>query len=356
MREYGLEPQVVLTTPLLEGLDGVEKMSKSLGNYITPQELIPKYGAEVLRLWVASEDYTEDIRVSTEILDRLADAYRRIRNTFRFLLGNLSDFEPSRDRQSYARLDETDRWILDRAARLIERITGAYDEYEFHTVFHAVHHFCAVDLSALYLDIVKDRLYTSAPDDPRRRAAQTTCYDILSVLVRLMAPILTFTAEEAWRLVPGARAESVHLERFPEVRLEWLDDTLQRDWNRLLEVRREVAKALETARAQKAIGSSLEAAVWITAAPEDLPALLRARRELLPTLFIVSDVRLFERPPANLLLPAAESAEIPGLSIAVARAPGRKCERCWRWTPRVGENPEHPTLCERCLPVILGRK
>jgi isoleucyl-tRNA synthetase len=330
------------------------KMSKSLGNIMAPEELLPKYGAEVLRLWVSAEDYTEDIRLSTEILDRLADAYRRIRNTFRFLLGNLYDFEPARDRQPYARLDEVDRWILDRLARLIDRVTRAYEQYQFHTAFHAIHNFCAVDLSALYLDITKDRLYTSAPTDPARRAAQTVSYEVLSALLRLMAPVLTFTTEEAWRLLPGTHGESVHLERFPQVPLGWIDDTLKGEWDRLLEVRREVAKALETVRSQKKIGSGLEAAVWIAAAPEDLPALLRAKRTLLPPLFIVSDVRLFERPPAEALLPPTESAEIPGLSIAVSRAPGRKCERCWRWSPRVGESPEHPTLCDRCLAVITA--
>src|SRR5881409_833729 len=237
------------------------KMSKSVGNTVAPEDLIPKYGAEVLRLWVAAEDYTEDIRVSTEILDRLADAYRRMRNTFRFLLGNLGDFDPARDRQPYARLDEVDRWVLDRLARLVDRVRRAYEEYQFHIVVHSVHNFCAVDLSAQYLDVIKDRLYTSAPDDPRRRAAQTAGYDIFQALARLMAPILTFTAEEAWRYAPGPRSESVHLERFPEVPLEWVDDTLKRDWDRLLEVRREVAKALETARAQKLIGSGLEARV-----------------------------------------------------------------------------------------------
>src|SRR5213596_1362751 len=287
------------------------KMSKSQGNSVTPQDLIPKYGAEVLRLWAAAEDYTEDIRLSEEILDRLADAYRRIRNTYRFLLGNLADFEPSRDWQSSARLDETDRWILDRLGRLVGRVTRAYETYEFHTVFHAVHNFCAVDLSAQYLDIIKDRLYTSAPDDPRRRAAQTTCYDIFSAFARLMAPILTFTAEEAWRHAPGVKAESVHLERFPEVSREWLDDTLAREWGRLLEVRREVTKALETARAQGLIGSGLEARLRVAAAPEDLPELLRAKRALLPTLFIVSQVELGGARTSAAV--QYESQEIPGL-------------------------------------------
>jgi isoleucyl-tRNA synthetase len=326
------------------------KMSKSVGNVITLDELLPKYGAEVLRLWVAAEDYTQDIRVSLEILDRLADAYRRMRNTFRFLLGNLGDFDPARDRQSYARLDEVDRWVLDRLARLIGRVRRAYDEYEFHTVFHSVHNFCAVDLSALYLDIVKDRLYTSLPDDPRRRAAQTVCYEVFSALARLLAPILTFTCEEAWRYLPGARGESVHLERFPDAPREWLDDTLKRDWDRLLEVRREVAKALETARAEKLIGSGLEAAVRVARAPEDLPALLRAKRELLPTVFIVSRVEL-DRSGGGASV-TYESQDIPGLVIAVDRARGEKCERCWTRSEHVGENRAHPTLCERCVPIV----
>jgi isoleucyl-tRNA synthetase len=305
----------------------------------------------MLRLWVAAEDYTEDIRVSWEILDRLADAYRRIRNTYRFLLGNLADFDPARHRQPAARLDEVDRWILDRLARLIDRVIRAYDEYQFHTVFHTVHNFCAVDLSAQYLDIVKDRLYTSAADDPRRRAAQTACHDILGALLRLMAPILTFTAEEAWRHAPGQRGESVHLERFPEVPLEWIDDRLKAAWDRLLEVRREVAKALETARARKLIGSGLEASVRIASAPEDVPALLAAKRELLKTLFIVSRVEL-SGPASGAVV--YESQEIPGLVVVVDRAPGRKCERCWVWSERVGEDANHPALCERCVPVVAA--
>jgi isoleucyl-tRNA synthetase len=325
------------------------KMSKSLGNVISLDDLLPKYGAEILRLWVAAEDYTEDIRVSWEILERLSDAYRRIRNTYRFLLGNLGDFDPARHRQSYARLHEVDRWILDRLARLVTRVTRAYEEYQFHTVVHAVQSFCAVDLSAQYLDIIKDRLYTSAPDDSARRAAQSTCYDIFGALARLMAPILTFTAEEAWRHLPGTREESVHLTRFPDVPREWLDDRLEREWSRLLEVRREVSKALETARAQKLIGSGLEATVRIVSAPEDLPALLASRRELLKTLFIVSRVEL-SGPATGAVV--SESQEIPGLVVAVDRAPGKKCERCWVWSERVGEDPRHPTLCERCAPVI----
>ena len=349
MATRGAPPyKAVLTCGFVVDGEG-KKMSKSGGNAVKPDDSIAKYGAEVLRLWVAAEDYTEDIRLSTEIIDRLADAYRRIRNTYRFLLGNLADFDPARHRQSYTRLDEVDRWVLDRLARLIDRVVRAYEEYQFHTVFHSVHNFCAVDLSAQYLDIIKDRLYTSAADDPRRRAAQTACADILSALLRLMAPILTFTAEEAWRHAPGVHGESVHLERFPEVPLEWIDDRLKAEWDRLLEVRREVSKALETARARKLIGSGLEASVRVASAPEDIPGLLASKSDLLKTLFIVSRVELSGVAEGAVVY---ESQEIPGLVIVVDRAPGRKCDRCWVWSERVGEDASHPTVCERCVPVI----
>jgi isoleucyl-tRNA synthetase len=344
--------RAVLTCGFVVDGEG-RKMSKSVGNTVGPEDLIPKYGAEVLRLWVAAEDYTEDIRLSNEILERLADAYRRLRNTCRFLLGNLGDFDPARHRQPYAALDEVDRFVLDRLARLVDRVTRAYEEYQFHAVFHALHNFCAVDLSALYLDIIKDRLYTSAPDDSRRRAAQTACHDVLSALLRLLAPILSFTAEEAWRHLPGAKADSVHLERFPEVPLAWLDDTLDVEWRRLLEVRREIAKALETARARGLIGSGLEAAVTIAQAPEDLPDLLARKRDLLPALLIVSQVSLARgREPSAVQY---ESQEIPGLTIGVDHAHGTKCARCWMWTEDVGADAEHPTLCERCVAVLRQR-
>jgi isoleucyl-tRNA synthetase len=239
--------------------------------------------------------------------------------------------------------------VLDRLARLVDRVTRAYDEYQFHTAFHSVHNFCAVDLSALYLDVIKDRLYTSAPGDPRRRAAQTVCYEVFGALARLMAPLMTFTAEEAWRYLPGTRSESVHLERFPEVPLEWLDDTLKREWDRLLEVRREVARALELARARKLIGSGLEATVRIATAPEDLPALLDAKGTVLQTLFIVSGVELGAGPSGVVHY---ESQEIPGLVIDVDRAPGDKCERCWMRRPSVGTSAAHPGLCDRCVAVV----
>ena len=339
-------------------VDGAgRKMSKSVGNYLTQEELLPRFGADVLRLWVAAEDYTEDIRLSDEILNRLADAYRRIRNTWRFLLGTLADFEPERDRVSYDQLDELDRWALLRLGELITRVRRAYEEYQYHVVFHSTHNFCAVDLSALYLDIIKDRLYASAPNDPRRRAAQTVCFEVLTALTRLLAPVLSFTTEEVWAQIPGAgKPESVHLTTFPEERGEWANERLAAEWERLLEVRGEVSRALEAARKAGRIGKGIDAVVYVVSAPEEewRPLLAAKGEPLLATVFNVSGARLGEPPPAGDAI-AYESADIPGLALAVvpARSLGwKKCERCWLWSPRVGEDREHPTLCERCAPVV----
>jgi isoleucyl-tRNA synthetase len=346
----------VLTHGFVVDGDG-RKMSKSQKNYITPEELIPKYGAEVLRLWVAAEDYSEDIRLSDEILNRVADAYRRIRNTCRFLLGALADFDPERDRVSYDQLEELDRWALLRLGELIARVRRAYDEYQFHVVFHSAHNFCSVDLSALYLDIIKDRLYVSAANDPRRRAAQTVCFEVLTALARLLAPVLTFTADEVWSHIPGrGKPESVHLVTFPEERGEWLDERLGAEWERLLEVRGEVSRALEAARKQGKIGKSVDAVVYVPSAPEEEwgPLLAAKGEALLATLWNVSGVRLGER-AADGAAVAYESQDIPGLALEVlpAQALGwKKCERCWTFSPRVGEDPEHPALCERCTPII----
>ncbi|MBI4608939.1 MAG: isoleucine--tRNA ligase, partial [Candidatus Rokubacteria bacterium] len=335
------------------------KMSKSLGNVIAPQDVIGKHGAEILRLWVAAEDYTEDIRLpEPEIMGHLTEAYRRIRNTCRFLLGNLADFDPDRDRVPYGELEELDRWALARLARLIARVRRAYEGYQFHQVYHALTNFCAVDLSALYLDILKDRLYTSAPEDPRRRAAQTACYEILLAITRLMAPILSFTAEEVWDHIPGSgKPESVHLVTFPEDRGEWLDEILEEEWDRLLEVRREVARALEVARQRRIIGSSLEARVFVVQAPEEewMPLLRAKGSGLLKMLFIVSDVRL-EEAPASGTPTRYESQDIPELVIEVLKADPaqgwRKCGRCWAWSELVGQDRARPTLCERCAPIV----
>ena len=325
------------------------KMSKSFGNAIAPDEVINRYGAEILRLWVAAEDYRDDIRISEEILTRLSEAYRRIRNTCRFLLGNLYDFDPQKDMIPDAQLLELDRWILLRLQKLISRLREAYANFEFHLVFHSLHNFCTVDLSSLYLDILKDRLYTSFASSRERRAAQTALYKILDALVRLMATILSYTAEEVWGHVPGPkpRVESVHLTLFPEVEAKYLDEQFEERWELLLKVRGEVSKSLEIARQNKLIGNSLEAAVTL-GAPEKLLSFLRQNEAQLQDFFIVSQVELVSSLPAE----AYRSPELEGLNILVSRAKGKKCERCWIYDPRTGESTDYPSVCPRCRDAL----
>jgi len=332
------------------------KMSKSLGNVIVPDEVIKRYGAEILRLWVAAEDYRDDIRISEEILLRLSEAYRRIRNTCRFLLGNLYDFFPKKDSIPDNQLLEIDRWILWRLQKLIIRLREAYANFEFHVVFHSLHNFCTVDLSALYLDVLKDRLYTSPATSIPRRAAQTALYKILDALVRLVATILSYTAEEVWEYLPEAkeRAASIHLTLFPEVESRFLDEQLEERWDLFLKIRGEVSKALEIARKNKLIGNSLEAAVTLNSQANLLP-FLKENQAQLKDLFIVSRVMVADQPPAGAQL----SPEVEGLRILITRAEGQKCERCWVYDPKVGEDREHPSVCPRCsaaLAAILSGK
>jgi isoleucyl-tRNA synthetase len=329
-----------------------KKMSKSAGNVMAPQEIIKQHGAELLRLWVAAEDYRDDIRISPTIMSQLVEAYRKIRNTSRFLLANVADFDPRRDVVPLDRLYPIDRWALHRLAALVTRVRDAYDAYEFHTVFHAVNNFCAVDLSAMYLDIIKDRLYTEAKTGPARRAAQTAIEAILSALVRLMAPILSFTAEDIWTHLPeGSRhAASVHLSEFPEPRSSWeLPSDVATKWDRLFEVRSHVAKALERARAVKTIGSSLDARVALYAAGS-LHDALQQDRDDLPSLLIVSNVALdgFDQRPGH-----AETLT-PDLAVVVERAPGAKCARCWAYRTDVGADQQHADVCARCAGVLAG--
>ena len=331
-------------------VDGAgKKMSKSSGNVMAPEEVISRYGAEILRLWVAAEDYRDDIRISEEILLRLSEAYRRIRNTCRFILGNLYDFDPEKDALADGELQELDRWILLRLQKLIARQKEAFAAFDFHIAFHSLHNFCAVDLSSLYLDILKDRLYTSPPSSRERRAAQTALHKVLDGLVRMMAPILTFTSEEVWDHLPGARkrAASVHLALFPEVEPGYLDEKFEERWELLLKVRAVTAKALEVARKDKLIGNSLEATVTLSA-PEKLLAFLRENEAQLKDFFIVSQVELTPAAPAG----GFQSAEVEGLSVLIGRAPGKKCNRCWIYDSGVGQNAEHPSACPRCVGAL----
>jgi isoleucyl-tRNA synthetase len=323
------------------------KMSKSVGNVVAPEDVIKKFGAEVLRLWVAAQDYRDDIRISPEILTRLSEAYRRIRNTCRYILGNISDFDPARDSVPFKDMAEIDRWALHQLEVLKEKVLKAYDACEFHVLYHAVNSFCTVEMSAFYLDILKDRVYTSRTDSLERRSAQTAMYLILEALVKLTAPVLSFTSDEVWRYMPQQSEESVHLSEFPRLYPANRDDLLVERWDRLIKVRAEVSKALELARVKKVIGHSLDAAVAI-AASEELRTFLAGYAGELKSIFIVSQVTLEERLEGDVYL--AET--VPDLSIRVIAAPGEKCERCWCYDEKIGQDNEHPTICPKCLAAV----
>jgi len=327
------------------------KQSKSLGNVVDPLKVIKQMGADILRLWVSSADYRSDLAASPNILKQITESYRKIRNTCRFLLGNLYDFDPERDMAPFAELPEVDRWALIKLQRMIRKVQDGYRNYEFHVVYHNVHGFCAVDMSALYLDIIKDRLYTAPAASKERRGAQTVLYETLNALVRLLTPVLAFTSEEIWRYVPGDKggAVSVQLTDMPEVREEYLDEVLEEKWERLLAVRSEVTRVLEVARRDKTIGNSLEAAVNLYADPE-LLAFLAPELGELATIFIVSGVTLNSLAEAPSTAVRPES--LPELAISVERAAGEKCERCWMYHPGVGANSDHPTICPRCAAVV----
>ncbi len=337
-------------------VDGAgKKMSKSAGNVVAPQDVIKQSGAEILRLWVSAQDYREDLRISREILDHLVEAYRKIRNTCRFLLSNLYDFDPATQAVPYDQLSEVDRWALGRLGELIPRVLGAYEAFEFHTVFHALNNFCSVDLSAVYLDILKDRLYTFHKNDRLRRGSQTVLLEALVGLTKLMAPILTFTAEEIWKMLPEAarrHAEqpSVHLASFPKADPRWADQQLAQRWERLLAVRSVVQGALEQQRRAKVIGSSLEAQVLLSAEPK-LHELLRQYESELPALFIVSQVKLGRVEKVATEGHAASDPSL-GIEVDIKRAEGTKCERCWNYRSSVGASAPHPTLCDRCVGAL----
>ncbi|SPE34183.1 isoleucyl-tRNA synthetase [Candidatus Sulfopaludibacter sp. SbA3] len=323
-------------------LDGEGKaMHKSLGNSIEPEEVIKHHGAEILRLWAASVDFSEDVRMSATIQTRLTDAYRKLRNTFRYLLGNLNGFDPARDQVPGGELPELDQWILLRAEELVTKCRGWYRSFEFHKVYHTAYAFATVDLSAVYFDVVKDRLYTSAPNSQARRSAQTALYRVLDSLVRLLAPLMSFTAEEVWGHM--GRPGSVHAAFFPEGAelTEGIGEPARKrmgNWDRLMEVRGDVLKSLETARNEKLIGAPLEARVRLST-NGDLYPLLEQHAAELPGLFIVSQVDL-------------ERGEGEGLSVKVERAGGQKCERCWKYTTDVGSDARYPTVCNACAGAV----
>jgi isoleucyl-tRNA synthetase len=331
-----------------------KKMSKSVGNVVAPQEVIEKFGAEILRLWVASEDYRDDVKVSDDILRQISDSYRKIRNTIRFMLGNLFDFAPDTDAVAYAELDDLDRWALARFEELKRHIVEGYRTYSFHTIYHRLHYFCTTTMSALYLDICKDRLYASAPGAKSRRSVQTTLSEIVDGLLRLMAPILCFTASEAWDSLRERGSEaglegSVYMQEFPPEQPVYLfDEQTTKRWEQLLTIRAGITKALEAARVDKVIGHPLEAAVTIVACAEIEP-FITEHHAALKELAVVSELYVEEADSTN---DPAQAGD--GLLVNVAPAEGEKCERCWIRSTTVGEQSDHPTICSRCYQVVIN--
>jgi isoleucyl-tRNA synthetase len=327
------------------------KMSKSLGNVVAPQKVLNTLGADILRLWVAATDYRGEMSVSDEILNRMSDSYRRMRNTVRFLLGNLDGFDPARDAVPPEEMIALDRWALARAAALQQEVVRAYRDYEFHVIYQKVHNFCVLDMGGFYLDVLKDRLYTTPADGHPRRSAQTAMYHVAEAMVRWLAPILAFTAEEIWASLPGPRAESVLMAEWhtlPETPLR--DD--DPDWDLVHAVRDDVARELEALRSAGRIGSSLDAELVLYAAP-GLAEKLRRPGDELRFLMLTSDARvapLDERPPEATALPAFDGE----LYVQVVPTGEQKCVRCWHRRPDIGAHPEHPEICGRCAENIAG--
>jgi isoleucyl-tRNA synthetase len=315
-------------------------MSKSLGNFVDPDEVISQNGAEILRLWVAMLNYKEDARFGKEILQRLVEAYRKIRNTWRFMLGNIYDFSPDKDQIDSQKMELLDRWVLERCSQIGKKVLRAYENYEYHIIFHTIYNFFTVDLSAFYLDVIKDRLYCSGKKSQLRLSAQTALFNLLKSTLVLMAPILPFTTEEAWEALSDFRGkeESVHLERFPEFDEIWLSEDLFEEWKNLVLVREKVLKELESAREENLIGNSLEAVVTLTV-PEIQEELLKRYEKELPSIFIVSSVEL-------------QPEKGKELGVKVTKASWEKCQRCWNFSSSVGKSSEYPQFCQRCKEVV----
>ena len=332
-------------------------MSKSLGNVVAPQKVVNSLGADILRLWVAATDYRGEMTVSDEILKRTADAYRRLRNTARFLLANLNGFDPARHAVPVDKMLELDRWAVERARRLQQQVIAAYDGYDFHHIYQRVHNFCVVDMGGFYLDIIKDRQYTTQTDSVARRSAQTALYHIVEAMARWLAPILSFTAEEIWRHIPGQRSDSVFLETWHEIPVV-CDTTQEADaslafWEQVTEVRDMVGKELERLRVAGGIGSGLDAEVALFCGRELHDRLQRLGDEL-RFVFITSEARVHDTTvvPDEAVHFTLSSGDEFWVTVAPSEHP--KCVRCWHHRPDVGGNAEHPELCGRCVDNVAG--
>lgn len=324
------------------------KMSKSVGNTVAPQEVIAQYGADIIRLWAASSDYKADIRISKEILKQLSEVYRKIRNTIRYILGNTNDFNYETDKVEFKDMLELDRWALMHMQLLKKEVSAAYESYDFHVLYHAIHNFCSIEMSSYYLDILKDRLYAYKADSFERRSAQTAMYEIMLDLVVMIAPVLSFTMEEVWQFMkkPASMPESVFMMPWPECKEEYIDEALESKWDNFIEIRSEITRVLEGARRAKTIGHSLDAKVELHAKGEAL-AILRSVEGDLATLLIVSQAKLVEG-----LAGGVEATGREDLKVTVQAAEGEKCERCWIYSDTVGKDAEHPTVCARCAAAL----
>ena len=320
-----------------------KKMSKSLGNGISPQDIIKEYGADILRLWVISSDFKSDVSISKDILKQISEVYRKIRNTARYILGNINDFDTN-ELVPYNDLLEIDKWALTRVNKLVKEVTQNYENFDFHLVYHDINQFCVTDMSNFYLDIIKDRLYTSKKDAMERKAAQTTMYIILDTLVKLLAPIICYTVEEIWKYMPHTKdeeVESVMLTKWPEVKAEYDNEELSKKWEKILELKELVSKKLEVARNEKIIGHSLNAKVTLFAEEDDYK-FMKENQELLMSVFIISDLQIEKN----------NRQDEEKIGVKVEMAEGEKCERCWMYSKTVGEDKENPTLCHRCSEAI----
>lgn len=340
----------VLTHGFVNDGEG-RKMSKSLGNTVSPSDVIKVYGADILRLWCASVDYRDDVRISDNILKQMSEAYRRIRNTARYILGNTYDFNPKTDKVLYEDMLEIDKWALNKLEILKRNVTESYDKYEFYNLFQGIHYFSGIDMSAFYLDIIKDRLYTEKKDSVARRAAQTVMYEVLITLTKMVAPILSFTAEEIWENLSSEtkETESVFLADWYENNDEYLKPELDEKWQQIIKLRKEVNKKLEKARQgeNKIIGNSLDAKVSLYSEDDSLRNFIGENLKLLETVFIVSNLEVVDCSDENF----SDGEEIEKLKIKITHASGEKCERCWKYG-KLGTDPEHPTLCPRCTAVL----
>ncbi|MGL5208565.1 MULTISPECIES: isoleucine--tRNA ligase [Cetobacterium] len=330
-----------------------KKMSKSVGNVVAPQDIIKVYGADILRLWCASVDYREDVKISDNILKQMAEAYRRVRNTARYILGNSSDFNPLTDAVAYEDLMEIDKWALNKLERLKRVVTESYEKYEFYNLFQEIHYFSGIDMSAFYLDIIKDRLYAEKADSKERRAAQTVMSEVLVTLTKMVAPILSFTAEEIWETLPESLkdSESVLLTDWYVNNDQYLNDELDTKWEEIVKLRKDVNKTLELARQgeNKIIGNSLDAKVILSADNAELARFLEDNKEILEEVFIVSQLVIANEKDDSFV----KGEEQEALFVKVEHADGEKCERCWKYSTELGTNPEHPTVCPRCTSALV---